>query len=79
MLTRWKCYSGCTDFEIADLFEGDGGRAASGVARCTASERGDQLRGPGPVRARVPLLLLPFCSITYVRIAEWNGITGSLD
>jgi len=24
MLTRWKCYSGCTDFEIADLFEDDG-------------------------------------------------------
>jgi hypothetical protein len=82
MLTRWKCYSGCTDFEITDLFEGDGERATQ-VAWRDAPSRQEAISsagpgpGPGPCGGPSSPSPSPFL-LDYVR-AYRNGITGPLD
>lgn len=74
MLTRWKCYSDRTDFEIADLFGGDGRRGASETHReISLGERwssSSRVHAPSP-RAGVRIVLHMYV-YTYRRAERYH-------
>lgn len=67
MLTRWKCYSGRTDFEIADLFGGDGRRGGASETHSRYLARGERWSSSSRVHAPSPRAEVRTVR-TYVRV-----------
>lgn len=74
MLTRWKCYSGRTDFEIADLFEGDGRRGGASETHRDLAHGGKMIVFTDPCGSS-----LRVTHVRYIHIAVRNGITEPVD